>query len=65
MHAIRPDEPFVRAYCFFSIERDSGSVWHIDDQSMSKSPLSEKEKARKPLIFKAFRALQPGADDGT
>ena len=26
MHAIRPDEPFVRAYCLFSIECDSGSV---------------------------------------
>ena len=35
------------------------------DQSMTKFLFPEKEKARKPLIFKAFRALQPGADDGT
>ena len=35
------------------------------DQSMTKFLFPEKEKARKSLIFKAFRALQPGADDGT
>ena len=35
------------------------------DLSMTKSLFPEKEKARKALNIKAFRALQPGADDGT